>query len=423
VVMGCKVVEITCNGARRKVLVQEHMPVYYPNLYVTLEQSSRALNTQQKYLEHVGLLEDFLEYESIDLIKRLEDRPKSCYLTDSEISRFVADAALNKKTLDKRYADLRLLPAGYETVGRTHAQQRLEAVRDYLKFLYDKLGDEATRDAAVNDVERRFNRKIKAAKPAWKKRKNEEMKGLDNQERARLLEVMHPESSESPFANKALRLRNYVILLLGLELGMRRSEMLLIKLGDIHWHSGQLSIVNLEDEKIDPRALAPQFKTHERMLQMSDDLIWALQEYVDTHRIMTKGPSEAKKHPFLLVSHRRNEGKPLSIKALDGIFPRVGKVAPDLDHIHPHILRHDSVYTMLESMREELEKLTPEDRTTQVQKTLTWMFGWSPESNMPGLYGAKFWKEEADKAMKTRSDKFKAIREGVETEIRKEHRE
>lgn len=109
----------------------------------------------------------------------------------------------------------------------------------------------------------------------------------------------------------------------------------------------------------------------------------------------------------------------MSIKALDGVFPRVGEVAPELAHIHPHILRHDSVYTMLESMREELEKLTPEDRTTQVQKTLTWMFGWSEESNMPGLYGAKFWKEEADKAMKKRSEKFKAIRQSVEARIRK----
>lgn len=397
--------------------MQEHMPAYYPNIYVTYEHSSRALNTQQKYLEHIGLLEDFLEYESIDLIKRLEDRPNSRYLTDSEISRFVADAALNKTNLDKKYAGLRLLPAGYETVGRTHAQQRLEAVRDYLKFLYDKLGDQATRDAAVDDVERRFNRKIKAAKPAWKKRKNENIKGLDNQERIRLLEVMHPENAKSPFANESLRLRNYIILLLGLELGLRRSEMLLIKLNDIHWHSGQLSIVNLENEEADPRNLAPQFKTHERILQMSDELIWSLKEYVDTHRVMTKGQPEAKKHPFLLVSHRRNEGKPLSIKALDGVFPRVGNVAPELAHIHPHILRHDSVYTMLESMREDLEKLTPEDRKTQVQKVLTWMFGWSPESNMPGLYGVRFWKEEADKAMKTRSDKFKAVRKSVEAEV------
>ncbi|UZJ44207.1 site-specific integrase [Marinimicrobium sp. C6131] len=417
--MGHQTAEIRINGARRKVLVQERMPVYYPNLYVTLEQSGRALYTQQKYLEHIGRFEDFLEYESIDLINRLEERPESRYLTDSEISRFVVNATLNKSTLDSKYIGARLLPAAYKTVGRAHAQQRLEAVRDYLKFLYDKLGDEATRDAAVDDVERRFNRKIKAARPAWKKSKNDDMKGLTNQERDRLLEVMHPESAENPFTNEALKLRNYIILLLGLDMGLRRSEMLLIKLSDIHWHNGQLSVVDLESDEIDPRTLAPQFKTHERMLQMNDDLVWVIREYVDTYRVLKKGPSKATNHPFLLVSHRRNEGSPMSVKALDGILPRVRKVVPELAHVHPHILRHDAVYTLLESMREELEALTPEDRTTQVQKVLTYAFGWSPESNMPSLYGAKFWKEEADKAMKKRSDKFKAIREGVETEIRK----
>ena len=421
--MNRQIVEVRVHGARRKVLLQERMPAYYPNLYVTLEQSARALNTQQKYLEHIGLFEGFLEYESVDLLVRLEKRPQSRYLTDSEISRFVADAALNKSTLDKKYTDVRLLPSAHATVGRIHAQQRLEAVRDYLKFLYDKLGDEATRDAAVDDLERRFNRKIKSARPAWKKSKNDDMKGLTHQERDRLLEVMHPECAENPFANEALKLRNYIILLLGLEIGLRRSEMLLIKLGDIHWHNGQLSVIDLESEGIDPRALAPQFKTHERMLQMGDELIWALQKYEGTYRVSKKVLSEAKKHPFLLVSHRRNEGGPLSIKALDGVLPRVGKVVPELAHVHLHVLRHDAVYTLLDSMREEMEILTPEDRTTTVQKVLTYAFGWSSESNMPGLYGAKFWKEEADKAMKKRSGRFTAISESVESEICKGNEE
>lgn len=408
-----QIVEIRNHGARRKVLLKGSLPVYYPNLYMTVEQSARALNTQQKYLEHMGLFEGFLEYESVDLVERLEERPKSQYLTDNEISRFVADAALSKLALDKKYSGARLLPAAHTTVGRIHAQQRLEAVRDYLKFLYDKLGDEATRYAAIDDLELRFNRKIRSARPAWKKRKNDEVKGLTHQERERLLAVMHPENDENPFANEALKQRNYIVLLLGLEMGLRRSEMLLVKLSDIRWHNGQLSVVNLENENIDSRASAPQFKTHERMLQMSNELIWALQTYVDTYRVL----KNARKHPFLLVSHRRNEGGPLSIKALDGVLPRVGKVVPELEQVHLHILRHDSVYTLLESMREELEKLTPEDRTTQVQKVLTYAFGWSPESHMPGFYGAKFWKEEADKAMKKRSERFTIISESVESEI------
>ena len=419
--MSYRVIEQVVNAARRKLLVQDLIPVYYPNLYATFELSGKALETTKKYLEHLVVFEDFLTFSSIDLISRLEQRPKSQYLTDSEISRFVSDAGFNKLTLAKKYAGMRIHPTAYEQVGKVHAKQRIEAVRDYLAFLYDRLGDHLTRDEAVDDVKRRFNRKIKAASPGWKKTCIDDMKGLTVLERDRLLEVMHPESAENPFADEAIKLRNYIILLLGLDLGLRRSEMLLIKTSDIRWHSRQLEVINLQDESIDPRTTAPQFKTHERMLELGDDLYGAISQYESKYRYrkIHKGASQARKHPFLLVSHRRNEGKPLSIKALDGVFPRVGKVAPELAHIHPHILRHDAVYTMLESMREELEYLTPEDRTTQVQKVLTFMFGWSPESNMPGLYGAKFWKEEADKAMKRRSDKFKAGRERVESEIRK----
>ena len=414
--MNHKVIEQVVNAARRKLLVQDLIPVYYPNLYVTFELSGKALETTKKYLEHLAVFENFLAFSSIDLISRLEKRPESLYLMDNEISRFVSDAGFSKETLAKKYAGTRLHPAAYKSVGKVHARQRLEAVRDYLAFLYDKLGDHSTRHKAVDDVKNRFNRKIKAASPGWKKTRIDEMKGLTSQERDRILEIMYPESAENPFANEALKLRNYIILLLGLDMGVRRSEMLLIKTSDIHWHSRQLAVINLEDESIDPRTMAPQFKTHERMLVMSDDLYEAISEYESKYRYrkLHKGSSQARKHPFLLVAHRKNEGEALSIKGLDGVLPRVGEVVPELAHIHLHILRHDSVYTMLESMREELEKLTPEDRTTQVQKKLTWMFGWSPESNMPGLYGAKFWKEEADKAMKKRSDRFKAIRQTVE---------
>lgn len=42
--MAHQIVEIRINGARAKVLVQGRMPAYYANLYVTLEQSGRALN-------------------------------------------------------------------------------------------------------------------------------------------------------------------------------------------------------------------------------------------------------------------------------------------------------------------------------------------------------------------------------------------
>lgn len=411
--MRFQVIEQVVNAARRKLLVQDLIPVYYPNLYITLELSGRALETTKKYLEHLAVFEEFLAFSSIDLISRLEQRPKSQYLTDTELSSFVSDAGFSKETLALKYAGMRLHPSAYKSVGKVHARQRIEAVRDYLAFLYDKLGDLSTRFEAVDDVKRRINRKIKAASPAWKKTRIDEMKGLTSQERTRLLEIMHPDSADNPFSDEAIRQRNYIILLLGLDMGLRRSEMLLIKTSDIHWHSRQLAVVNLKDESLDPRSMAPQFKTNERMLRMTDDLYDAINEYESKYRSRKphRGASLSKKHPFLLVAHKRNEGGPLTIKAVDGVLSKVRRIAPELAHVHPHILRHDAVYTMLESMREELATLSPEDRTTQVQKTLTWMFGWSPESNMPGLYGAKFWKEEADKAIQKRAERFRANRQ------------
>lgn len=170
--MGHKIIEIVVNSARRKLIVQDFIPIYYPNLYVTFELSGNALETTNKYLEHLTLFQDFLFFSSIDLIHRLEKRPNSQYLTDSELSRFVSDAGFSKETLVKKYAAMRLHPVAYKPVGKIHARQRIEAVRDYLVFIYEKLGDYHTRYEAVDDVKRRLNRKIKAASPGWKKNTN-----------------------------------------------------------------------------------------------------------------------------------------------------------------------------------------------------------------------------------------------------------
>jgi hypothetical protein len=102
--MGLQVIEQVVNAARRKLLVQDYIPVYYPNLYITMEHSGRALETTKKYLEHLAVFEEFLAFSSIDLISNLEQRPHSRYLTDSELSRFVSDAGFSKETLAMKYA-------------------------------------------------------------------------------------------------------------------------------------------------------------------------------------------------------------------------------------------------------------------------------------------------------------------------------
>ena len=121
--MAYQVVEIWLNGGREKVLVQDRVPLYYPNLLVTHKFRNRSPNTQDKVLRHIALFHGFLDSFSIDLISRLEQRPKAAYLKDSEISRFMVDAHLSKITLDKKYAGVSLLEKAYEFVGSVNRPQ------------------------------------------------------------------------------------------------------------------------------------------------------------------------------------------------------------------------------------------------------------------------------------------------------------
>ncbi|MFW7523770.1 tyrosine-type recombinase/integrase [Vibrio ostreicida] len=400
-----QVIETTVYGRRRKLLVRDDMPLFYPNLWITYYYPKNSVGTQKLYLGHLAMFEGFLEYAKIDLTARLNARPESSYLGDGELSEFVNQAGMASSTRRYMYAGSKLFPTAYQKIGADSFQQRIEVVRDYLKFLYDELGDSNSKREAIANVESRLNQKIKASRPSYKRRKIKDTRGLTDAQRKRIREVMHPDSLENPFSSEATKHRNYIILELGLQLGLRRSEMLLIKLSDIVPKEDDpstflLKLVALEDESIDPRKEAPQFKTHERMIQLSDRLVR------DIHTYTVKYRKCSSKNPFLLVSHGRGAGSPLAISGIDNILPKVIEVAPELAGISPHTLRHDCVYTLLASMQEDLKALTPEDRATQVQKVLTWMFGWSPESNMPELYGAKFWHEAANEAVRKRAERF-----------------
>lgn len=396
--------EIIINGARQKVLVQEHIPIYYPNLYITHELRKRSPNTQQAFLNHLIVLFEFFKAEGIDIESRLNNRPTSNYLSDVELSRFVQHANWKKSVLDKKYAGVSLLPEAYEEIGSTQAEARCEAARDYLVFIYEQLGDRKGIEKAVDWLKARVKRKIIASKPSWRRSSIEDVKGLTDEQREILYEKLNPVHSENPFKRDAQRYRNFIIILFGIELGLRRSEMLLVKLSDIDYTKRTIDVVR-PTEVIDKRKSAPRLKTNERRLPCSDLLISTIEAYRLKHRISVS----SRKHPFLLVAHGRNEGEALKIKSVDGIFKTISNRFPLLTGITPHTLRHDSVYTLLANMTPELKKLSVEDRAQRVQKVLTWAFGWNPASEMPSLYGAKFWHEKASEFFAMRSERFAGL--------------
>lgn len=302
--------------------------------------------------------------------------------------------------MDRIFSGARLHPSAYQQVGMAQAESRLITAKNYLAFLYHTLGDPDDRYKKIELMKKRFDLIIKEAKPSWK-RTLMEPKGLSIEQEVTLLNSLHPDAEENPWPkSEPLRVRNYLIILLLYSLGIRRSEMLGVKLVDVDYRGNRIQIIHRPNDPDDPRVSEPTVKTDERKLPVPDPLMALINLYIERYRRSRK----ARSHPYLLVSHGKNEGAALSIKSVDAIFNSAKKAFPELKGVTPHTLRHHDVYKTIKSVAERTGGLPVEDRMQQERRVLTYKFGWSQNSRMPNLYGQKYYQEEADRAMKQRNE-------------------
>ncbi|OLO12394.1 hypothetical protein BTW10_02670 [Chromohalobacter japonicus] len=390
------------NETRVKLLLQESVPIYWPCLYVLKKMRVRSPNTQQRFLGDLVVFLAWLNSESIDLEARLMQRPNPQYLSESELANFSSQAHWKKKTLGKLFSGTRLHPTAYQQVGASQAESRLITVKNYLSFLYEALGHPDDRLGQVAWMVKRIDLSIKESRPSWK-RKTMEPRGLTPEQEELLLNKLHPDSDENPWPkSEALRVRNYLIVLLLFSLGIRRSEMLGLKQADIDYRHNRIQVVHRPNDPDDPRASEPSVKTNERKLPAPEHLMAMINRYIEKHR----GSKRAKTHPYLLLAHGKTEGDPLSIKSVDAVFNTAKKAFPALAGVTAHTIRHHDVYRTITVISEQTEGLPIEDRMQKERRVLSFKYGWSDTSSMPGLYGQKYYQEEADKAMEKRNKKL-----------------
>lgn len=390
------------NETRVKLLLQESVPVYWPCLFVLKKMRVRSPNTQQRFLSDLLVFFAWLKSEAIDLEERLKQRPKSQYLSETELIRFASQAHWAKKTLDKLFSGVSLHSTSYEQIGASQAESRLITAKKYLAFIYEALGSPADRLDAITWMEKRIDLSVIESRPAWRRR-SREPKGLTPEQEDVLLEKLHPDSSENPWPKSAaLRVRNYLIVILLLSLGVRRSEMLGIKLSDIDYRHNRIQIVHRPNDPDDPRLSEPLVKTNERILPANEQLMALINLYIEKYR----SSARAKTHPYLFLAHGKAEGAPLSIKSVDAIFNAAKQAFPVLKKVTPHTLRHHDVYGTIKAVSERTEGLPVEDRVQQERRVLTYKYGWSDDSDMPNLYGQKYYQEDAGKAIEARNRGF-----------------
>ena len=268
----------------------------------------------------------------------------------------------------------------------THYQRCLY-VRDFIAWRTERAIHrihEPVQYRAANDRLAQFKRAFLTLLPSPKQRSRE---GLSPEAQARFREIIRPHHPENPF-QRAHRERNYALLLLYFDLGMRLAEALVLKGADLNLSPNQptVTIHRRADDPSDRRSDPPLTKTAGRILPIGEELRKALETFVLDHRRKYPG---AKRTPFVFVSRT---GNPIARRTVVDMFLQIKRRCPDLPpDLSAHILRH--------SWNDRYSELADELGMSEADevKTRSYLQGWKETSGRAVTYTKRSTRRQADK--------------------------
>lgn len=394
------------SGERFPILIQRStgLPLFEPLVFVlsvlrarnlasaTIAQANRALIVLHLFLDEQRIDLDFrldcgmlLDFSEIDLLLRncripleqLEadltdhdqksNRPQRMPIAD-HIERFIPLKQINPESAAIRCIYIRnyLEWLVQDRLLRLHAKHPLFApLTHVLEIVLDAISARIPFQGAQNTPSKR--------------------EGLPVESIEQLRQTIDSDCPLNPWKGRHVRLRNALIIEFLLVLGPRRGELLNIKISDINFQLGQVSIVRRADDPADPRLAQPCVKTLERKLSIGAPLYELLKKYILQERRKNEG---AKRHEFLFVAN--GTGSPLTLAGLNKVFVWLRMHCAFLPaDFSPHVLRH----TWNEDFSRTMDqKKVPEAKEQQMR---AYLMGWSKDSSSAATYTKRHVKDKA----------------------------
>ena len=392
------------SGERMPLLcdAESGLGLFEPTAYaLTMRSRGRAVNTISQALRSVQLLYQILSADGVDLVERAKVNE---LLTLGEVEAIVDQCRMRKADLHSihqkssseqptQLADARIRRQAKErtsldAVDSSTALIRLKYIAQYLAWFteYAYLQKLPEDREVFNKVAQKAVKALSARAPVARQQSSAARKrALDDASRHALLELTKPDTTSNPWNISFLQHRNDFIIRLLLGTGMRKGELLGLKVGDINLSESKVFIARRADDPEDSRRIQPATKTYDRELRLGSDLMALIKQYLPLRAQIPK----AKKHPYLIVSHN---GSPLSINSVDLMFATLRSHLPDLPQLSAHILRH----TWNSRFSELVEGvLTPE----QEKKVRNYIMGWSDQSRSAENYTVRYVEQQAHKAL------------------------
>lgn len=374
---------------------------------LTMRSRGRAVNTIAQALRSVKLLYQILSANGIDLLERVQNDE---LLTLGEVEALIDQCKLSQEDLDELHhgptgkRPARLAVARFKKGDRRQAHLepvdsnttivRLKYITQYLAWFaeYAYLQNLPRDRELFKRVADKTISAISFRVPSVRKSNARRRKrGLTRQEQARLLELLESKWPMNPWTDEFLQERNNLIVRLLLGLGIRKGEMLGIKIKDLNLAKSTLFIARRADDPEELRRRPPATKTCDRDLQVGAELMAQLKRYL----VLRSKLPRARKHPYLIVSKR---GEPLSLNTIDFMFSTLRKHW-GWGALSAHLLRH----TWNDRLSELVEgKLSPEEE----KKVRNYLMGWSDQSRTAENYTVRYVEQMAHKALTTIQEKM-----------------
>lgn len=374
----------------------------YVSCYINSQLTPRSFNTAIRYCNELLFVINFFKTMEIDLVSRVESGK---FITFSEYMSFYEHSFLEKKfaseskptknrNLNNLNAESKHLRNALLAVERSKIQVspetikgRIKQCRLFIEWLYQEFHSDYRVQKEVEDRFIKLNGKIQLDESRIghntpQATTNISDSAIPNEVFDSLLNIIEPSSDQNPF--KSSRIRNYLIVSILMQSGIRRGALAKIKISDCKFYKNydRISVYRSNNDPTDPRIDKPSHKTGKSLEAVIDkQLMMHLQTYINNTRALF---SRSIKHDYIFISEKDSKGtagNPLSLKSINSIFNKLSKALSF--PIHPHSLRHkwNEIFDDKAEGKNIDRRLIEDMRKTAM--------GWSQKSSMGSHYNEK----------------------------------
>lgn len=386
------------SGQRVPLLVQDGvaapLPVLVPFLYVQLQLKHRAYNTAAAHLRAIQAFYAYAECRGLDVDEEiLQCRFESLLtLLDGYSVWLMSGRRVDNVVGRIGAADPSLFPR----VDLRTRDQYLGLLKRYLAWSATRYLSRIPHNAVTHQelntafvavaeaIERRFESHITRVRPQQVR-----YRSLTDAQLVIIRAVIRPGAQQNPFPQR-VQLRNWLMIELLLETGMRRGELLKLYTTDINQGSQRayVSINDREHDPDDPRAEEPALKTHSRTVGISAQLYEVYENYIQRERRPIRNGKRIKlPFRYLFISDR---GRPLSLRALANVLDRLFLT---IELAHPKLLPTLSAHDFRHTFADRFLAYLVETRNYELERAmdeLRRVCGWSDTSAMPRRYASRY---------------------------------